>query len=433
MKKTYFVLSLIFIPFIFSACLIAGFYGLFKNIFNISNKQIRVVFGSSPILNNKYWSQSLRKAGFLSETFVFDYFDSISKRKDWDNILRFKYPFIPYRIRPFLAFTVSLFKYDIFVLSYRGYFLQNTIFRFLQADLLRLAKKKIIIIPYGSDAYVYRNIRSSSWAHALMISYPDASRKQRIIAKEIDYWNKNADAVIPGMMGFDGIARWDVLAPSSLVLDLDDWKATSKLFFSDGFNKKIVIAHSPNHRGCKGTEYLIQAVENLQSEGFLIELLLLEKMQNSKVKQMLFERADILVEQFIFTGHGLSGLEGMASGIPTISNLEDETYALPMRRWSFLNECPLVSATPENITDVLRVLVTNPKLRKELGRAGREYVEKYHGLDSAQYLFENVFDFIYGKKDSIINLYHPILGEYPNRSPKIKHPLVNNRIVDESS
>jgi hypothetical protein len=88
-----------------------------------------------------------------------------------------------------------------------------------------------------------------------------------------------------------------------------------------------------------------------------------------------------------FTGHGSSGLEGMASGITTIAKLEDEAYTLQMRRWSFLDECPLVSATPENITDVLRELVTNPKLRKEPGCAGREYVEKYHGLDSAQYLF----------------------------------------------
>ena len=433
MKKIYFIFSLFFIPFILSACLMANLLGVYKKIFKIPNKKIRVVFGSSPILNIKYWSQSLCNAGFLSETFVFNYFDSISERKDWDNVLRFKYLFLPYHLRPFLAFILSLFKYDIFILSYRGYFLQNTIFRFLQADLLRLANKKIVIIPYGSDAYVYRNIRSSSWTHALMISYPDASKKQMIIAREVDYWNRNADAVIPGMMGFDGIARWDVFSPSSLVLDLDDWKATSKIFFSDGFNEKIVIAHSPNHRGCKGTEYLIHAIERLQSEGFLIELLLLEKIQNSKVKQILCERADILVEQLIFTGHGLSGLEGMASGIPTISNLEDETYTLPMRRWSFLNECPLVSATPEDITDVLRELITNPSLRIDLGRAGREYVEKYHGLDSAQYLFENVFDYIYGKKDSIINLYHPILGEYPNRSPKVKHPLVNNRIVDYQS
>lgn len=140
--------------------------------------------------------------------------------------------------------------------------------------------------------------------------------------------------------------------------------------------------------------------------------------------------ADILVEQIIGTRHSLSVLEGMAAGIPTISNLEDEAYTLPMRRWFFFDECPLLSATPENITDVLRKLITNANLRSDLGRAGREYVEKYHGLDSAQYLFENVFDYIYGKIDSIINLYHPILGEYPNRIPRIKHPLVQNRIID---
>ena len=142
-------------------------------------------------------------------------------------------------------------------------------------------------------------------------------------------------------------------------------------------------------------------------------------------------KADILVEQLIFTGHGLSGLEGMASGLVTISNLEDETYTLPMRRWSFLDECPLVSATPENIKEILRVLVKKPELRKELGNASRKYVEKYHGLDSAHYLFSNVIDYVYGKKNSIINLYHPILGTYNNRSPKIDHPLIKNQIISK--
>ena len=101
-----------------------------------------------------------------------------------------------------------------------------------------------------------------------------------------------------------------------------------------------------------------------------------------------------------------------------------------MRRWSFFGECPLVSATPENLADVLHKLVTRPELRNQLGRAGREYVEKYHDYVSAQFLFTNVIDYVYGRKDSLINLYHPLLGEYPNRSPKIQHPLVNNRIVD---
>ena len=137
---------------------------------------------------------------------------------------------------------------------------------------------------------------------------------------------------------------------------------------------------------------------------------------------------DILIEQLIF-GHGLNAVEGMACGLPTISNLEDETYILPLRRWSYFDECPLVSASPENLVDVLRKLITRPELRHQIGRASREYVEKYHGLDSAQYMFSNVIDYLYGKKESLINLYHPLLGEYPNRSPKIQHPLVKNNII----
>jgi glycosyltransferase involved in cell wall biosynthesis len=409
-------------------------FALFTRLIKVQSngRSLRLVFGSIAILNNHYWSKSMKNLGYNSNTFVFSYFKEISKRSDWDYVLSDCYKLVPYRLRVFLAFAESLFKYDVFVLSYRGFFLQKTFLRYFQAQLLRIANKKIIIIPYGSDAFVYGNIRSTSCAHALMISYPLASRQQSSILKDVIYWNKYADAVIPGMMSFDGIGRWDVLAPSSLVLDLDQWTATTRSSYNNGVYSKVVIVHSPNHRGCKGTEYIINAVDQLKNEKLNVELKLLEKVQNHEVRNILRHEADILVEQLIFTGHGLSGLEGMASGIPTIANLEDEAYTLPMRRWSFLNECPLVSATPENITDVLRVLVTNPKLRKELGRAGREYVEKYHGLDSAQYLFENVFDFIYGKKESIINLYHPILGEYPNRSPKIKHPLVNNRIVDKS-
>ena len=61
------------------------------------------------------------------------------------------------------------------------------------------------------------------------------------------------------------------------------------------------------------------------------------------------------------------------------------------------------------------------------------YVKKYHSFKTAQYMFNSIYDKVLHNKDvDLINLFHPILGEYPNRSPKIKHPLVNNRIVDKS-
>jgi glycosyltransferase involved in cell wall biosynthesis len=367
--------------------------------------------------------------GYCSETFTFPFYKNINNRSDWDRVLDEEYKIFPYRVRKYFAFIEALFMYDIFVISFRGFFLQNTAFRYLQAQILKLAGKKIVVIPYGSDAYVYRSIRSTSVAHSLMISYPQESKKQELISSDVSYWTKQADAIIPGLMAFDGIGRWEVLAPSSLVLDLGDWYQSKRKNTSDGYNSKIVIAHSPNHRGAKGTEFVVDAVESLKKEGFNIELKLLENVKNSDVKKILTEETDILVEQLIFNGHGMNGLEGMACGLPTITNLEYDSITLPMRRWSFLDECPLVSASPENIADVLRQLISNPQLRNEIGVASRKYVEKYHGLDSAHYLFTNIIDYIYDKKDSIINLYHPILGDYTNRSPKIKPPLKKNKIV----
>lgn len=76
-------------------------------------------------------------------------------------------------------------------------FLGGSRFQFLEAPLLRLAKKKTIVTPYGGDAYVYRNIRSLSLLHCLMIIILSrAARAQDSIEERVKYWTKNADAVV---------------------------------------------------------------------------------------------------------------------------------------------------------------------------------------------------------------------------------------------
>jgi glycosyltransferase involved in cell wall biosynthesis len=372
----------------------------------------------------------MKLLGYNSDTFTYDYYSSINKRDDWDILLSEKYNILPFALRPYIAFIESLFKYDVFVTSFDGFFIGKYLMAYFQSFLLKTAGKKVIVIAYGADSYVYRRIRSVETIHGLLMSYPEAGRQQRRISKIVDYWIDNADVVIPGIMIPDGFGRWDVLMPSNLALDLDVWKTKKRHTDADGMNMPVCIVHAPNHRGFKGTEFIVKTIEILKQEGLLIELRLIEKMQNDKVRQIFHDEADILIEQIIFTGHGLNALEGMASGLPVISNLENEEYLRSIRRWSYFGECPLVSASPENLVDVLRKLITRPELRRQLGQAGRAYVEKYHGLGSAQYLFSNVIDYVYGRKESLINLYHPILGEYPNRSPRIEHPLVNNRIID---
>lgn len=391
----------------------------------------RMVWGSTPLINNRHWSRAMKAAGYSSETFTYSFYASINQRTDWDRVLEEEWLWCPHFLKPLLAFLHSLFAYDMFFMSADGFFIGTTpgLWR-LQAPLLRLAGKKIVFIPYGGDTYVYRRIRSTSLMHGLLASYPQAAQRQDDIEARLDYWCRYADVCIPAVMGMDGFGRWDAILASVLFLDLNEWKASARRSSADGVNAPVRICHAPNHRGFKGSEFVEAAVRILQSEGLQVELLLLEKIQNTQVRTIMSTEADILVEQLIFTGHGLNGLEGMACGLPVVSNLEDDDYLLPVRRWSFFSECPIVSATPENLASVLRKLITEPELRAQLGHAGRRYVEKYHGLDSAVYLFEAVIDFAYGRRPSLTDLYHPLLGEYACHLPRVKHPLVNNRIVD---
>ena len=386
----------------------------------------RLVWGADPILNFSYWSRSMREAGFISETYTSMHY-SINSREAWGTIFDERWKWLSPLGRRVLAFTESLFKYDVFFMSFNG-FLGTTFLWRLEPLILRVLGKKTVLLPYGSDAYVYRRINELSFAHALMIEYGDSAKRQRAIAKKVDMWVDSADVVFPGSMGPDGIGRADILAPSILHIDLDLWKPTTRSNGSNGTDGLVRLAHAPNHRGAKGTEFILDAVEQLRSEGLLVELVLFEGVTNDEVRKTLSSDVDILVEQLIGIGHGLNALEGMASGLVTVSNLQNDDLLRHFRRFSFLDECPLVSAEPESITDILRNLVTRPELREELGAAGREYVEKYHGLDSAQILFGKVIQHLSGEDVDLINLYHPRLGHFKRDVPPVQHPLIRNQI-----
>ena len=145
---------------------------IIARFFSVKKKKPRLVWGSAPIINNSYWSRSMRDIGFLSETFTHQFFSTINKREDWDRILEDEFRYCPRPFRNVLAFAFALMRYDVFVVSYRGFFLGSTPLWCWQSLLFKVANKKTILIPYGSDSYCYRRIRSIFTIHALMISYP---------------------------------------------------------------------------------------------------------------------------------------------------------------------------------------------------------------------------------------------------------------------
>ncbi|MBN8704014.1 MAG: glycosyltransferase [Bacteroidetes bacterium] len=385
----------------------------------------RLFFGPVPIINNKYYSGAMSSLGYKSQTVMTDYYSSINKKADYDiyreDILKeFRLPvFLKQKYSNFLALYFALKNYDIFHLSYFGCFLGKTEYREYEADIFKSCGKKVVIMAYGADSYMYSKVIDPSLRHALLLSYPLGAIDEEAVQKRVAYWQKNADAIVGSIM-VDGFGRWDVLTPNYLVIDTQTWAPKRMFNEGDGVNGVVTIVHTPNHRGFKGTEFIKNAVEELQKEGLMVKLILLENIQNDEVKRILFEEADILAEQLFFIGYAMSGIEGMATGLPVLSNLSNENYTLLQKRFSFLNECPVLSTTPETIKENIKQLVKNPSLRKELGVKSRAYVEKYHSYTFIQYLFEKVYDKIWYKKENVdlLNLFHPLNPEsYNNKYP----------------
>lgn len=396
-----------------------------------------LLWGPVPIINNKYWSQAVAGAGWKSKTLMAAYYAKINQRTDFDlyfsDLMPWaKRPFVQRALGPLLAHLYICKHAVVMHIPFSGGPLGQTPLWWIEALLYRFAGVKTVVLPYGADIYRYSMIPDPSIRHALLLSYPQAGRYEQATRRRVEYWVKNADVIVMGYT-LEGIGRWDVPAGNMVCIDLKRWGAKTHYSDADGRDAAVRIIHSPNHRGAKGTEFLIASIEKLRERGHQIELVLLEGVQNEQVREEL-TRADILADQFALPGYGLAAIEGMATGLPVMANLDAESYTRVFRRYSFLDECPIVSTTPESLARNIELLVINPGLRRELGLAGRAYAEKYHSFACSQHLFGSIYrKVLHGEDVDLMNLFHPLKSEYVRSRPKIVHPLIENHLPPGSA
>jgi hypothetical protein len=176
-----------------------------------------------------------------------------------------------------------------------------------------------------------------------MIHYTDGSRN------DLHYWPIDLDA--------EGGARY---APCYL----------------DSGERPLRIVHAPNHRGFKGTHFLIEAVERLQAAGEAIELVLVERVPNRQALDI-YRSADIIFDQCLIGFHGYFALEALAMGKPVMVFIRDpDTYLANAA------ECPFVNTPVSMIETNLRMLMRNRGLLRKLGERGRLYIEKYYSFSA---------------------------------------------------
>jgi glycosyltransferase involved in cell wall biosynthesis len=391
-----------------------------------------LLWGPIPIINNKYWSAAMGRAGWASKTLMVSHYSSINRAEDFDlyfdDLVRWLRPkALRTALAPLVAHLYVTRHARAIHIPFSGGPLASTPLWRLEAHLYRLSGVRTVVVPYGADIFRYSQIPDPAVRQALMLSYPDAGREETSVANRVHYWVRHADAIVVGFT-LEGIGRWDVPAGNMVCIDLDAWKPKGSYSAADGRSEPVKVLHAPNHRGAKGTEFLVAAVEELKREGLAVDLVLVERVQNEEVRRLM-QDVDILADQFVLPGYGLGSIEGMATGLPVMANLALESYTRIFRRYSYLNECPILSTTPETLKEDLSVLIRNPALRRALGAAGREYVEKYHSDTAAQYLFGSIYRKLFDDEGvDLMNLFHPLKSSYNCAKPRVAHPLVENRL-----
>lgn len=333
----------------------------------------RLMWGPVPIIMIKYWSQALREHGFDSRTCVFDVY-AINSREDfdvhYDEFLPRGVVFEP--LRPYAVFLWMLRITDIYLCYFDGGFLQGTAMRWLELPLLRLAGKQIVVSPYGSDTAVPGHLGVAE--QPLLHDYPQIAAEGEAVRRRVDHFTRWANLVIRNYQ-YGYLPRWDVVWPTQLAIDADQWRSTAPPSGGNGRDgDEVVVVHAPNHRHIKGTAALIEAVDSLRSEGLGVRLELLERRPNSEVHTAVGS-CDIVAEQFII-GYALFAIEGMAAGRPVLSAIS--SMAPEVKESLRRGGLPIVDADRDTLLERLRELVEDPGRRRALGEAGRRFVLEHH-------------------------------------------------------
>ena len=349
----------------------------------------RLIWGPVPIIAIKYWSEALRRAGYPSQTCVTHHYPA-HRREDFDVYLdgfgtegRFG-GFAVYR---FFAWTLR--HGDLFFRFFDGGFLRHTPLEWWEARLTKLAGKGMIVSPYGGDVAVAGHL--GGLEEQLYADYPGLRDQSDEIERWVHHTTKFADVIVRNwQQGY--VPHYDVVWLSQLAIDLDSWPLSESDSGSNGRDGAVSVLHAPNHRQIKGTEHLERAVDALRADGLQTELRVIQGLPNEELRTAMAS-ADVLADQFLMHGYAMAAVEGMALGRPVMVNMG--TLPAVLRSTEAFRRCPAVDANPENLEDQLRRLVEDPALRRELGRAGREFAERFHSYEAVSRIWAQIIDHVW--------------------------------------
>lgn len=266
---------------------------------------------------------------------------------------------------------------------------------FVELYLLKLFGVKIYVQYQGDDArqgdYSVSNYLIN-FAKFLPESYynrkSDDLKRKRI--KLMDGVVEKIYALNPDLMNVLPL-RAEFLPYSHI--DLKDWVPVCNKM--EG--RPLRVGHAPSNRLVKGTDFIVNAIDKLKQEGYSIDFVLVEGLENKAAKEI-YIGLDIVIDQLLAGWYGGLAVEVMALGKPVIAYIRDDDLRhIPEQ---MKNDLPIINASTSTIYDVLKSVLLMPKMELyEIARKSRAYVERWHDSDRIAARIKRDMEITLGRAD----------------------------------
>ena len=284
------------------------------------------------------------------------------------------------RLDKFLSFGYKHFSFELFFIR-------------------RILKKKIIYLPSGCREELFKRDYIKIDSNICSNCGYETKCNDKINNQLFDRLNKYSNLNYGS--GFLEFTRYKNKVFKFKSIDLKLWSKNLVIPNKHQFekNRSIKILHShflnqsqrnENKKNIKGTPHIEKAIDKLINEGYGIEKIILEDIPSNEMR-FYQAQADIVVDQLIFGQWGSTAIECMALSKPVIC------YLNPVFKNNFLtnfpeyDDLPIVEANTSTIYEVLKELIENSELRKQIGMRSRNFVERHYDPEkNAKILIEQL-------------------------------------------
>ncbi|MBU5211735.1 glycosyltransferase [Bacillus oleronius] len=230
--------------------------------------------------------------------------------------------------------------------------------------LLNGAKKKIIMQHWGSDIRLFSEAKKiNPYAVVKNMNEDQIKRSLFHLSEQISH------CIVSDMELYQyvkGYYRDITVIPS--MINVNHYLPAE----NESKNKRLLIAHAPTSPFIKGTQYIEKAIEKLKID-YDFDFIKVQGLSHQKAMSI-YKKADLIIDQLHIGSYGLFAVETMAMEKPVICWISD------FMKEKYPKDLPIIIANPDTIKDTIEYALKNADMLLEIGKQGRDYVEKYHDV-----------------------------------------------------